>query len=87
MILPKLQTSKACQIVANKGHSEPAPTSAPSTGCLGGQFGHWVAIGRHQETLHNAREMLRTATRVEKTPINIKKFFLVFERHEDATGQ
>ncbi len=49
---------------------------------LGGQFRHWVVIGRHWQTLHNAREMLITATRVEKTPINIKKNFLVFKPHE-----
>jgi hypothetical protein len=54
---------------------------------LGGQFGHWVAIGRHWQTLQNAREMLTTASRVEKTPINIEKIFLVCKQHEDANGQ
>lgn len=40
---------------------------------LGGQWGHWVAIGRQQQTLCNAREMSTTLSRVEKTPISIEK--------------
>jgi hypothetical protein len=48
---------------------------------------HWVTIGRHWQTLHNAREMSTMASRVGKTPINIEKIFLVFKQHEDANGQ